>query len=1010
MALLRLALCILATAPVGAFAAWIPPAGVDLTRPRILLRQADIPVIQERLEREPYSNLARAMMQRARQADRVTLEDETIEAHRFKSRAAKNLAFFYAVERTVRDGEVVPFESPAERQAVGDRVRDLLTHIYPRSRIAVPAPLGGWDRDISTSEELLQYATAYDTMLGAGYDFGADDAVIIGRLTDIASELYDNFLNPETAATFTNLHNNNHRSKSGAALVVAGLALAEQTPEPGSDPRGTRDPALWIDYGLDLVDLIMRYVLVTGDGAYGEGPFYFGFAGQNLLPFGRAWDRLLDGRTYSATTRGLEIPSLWSHPLFLRGQRWVLDVTLPDGSLAPFDDGNPGRSYYFGLAPGSELASAFAWRWINTPAPYYADGNVDLAADAIVAFDDTVVPAPPPGSPTAFYVEGGNAIFRSDWSPDAVVAIVQAEHDTASEFGRDRDGRGVGPQSHEHAEPGAFLLHAFGERLLLDPGYLDFSNRGLVNRPQDHNLILVDGMGPVDYLNGSGAWRGKTGRPPVDGHAMLSSTLDSGFVDAATVTSRYGQPRANAAQIGRRFIFADDRYLVVADDVIGPGSAVRSYTWLLHGNGGETSGGTFEQTNLGGRWTQGGARIDAAAVFDRAVADVEVGSGIHELPGRIQSTHSVLRTTVAGETVRSLQVLYPSRMQQAVPIIEDLAAPGLFGLTLTDAESDRRVLAVRRQRGHEAIAVAAGVWSGPAVESDGRLLIADVHLDQSLRFAWAEDASHLIINGVTYIESVRRGGLGAHLTEGRAEIIAATGDAEVRVRGLSFVPLAVDGACGFEVVGDEVVVGLGRERRATLKAELSNSIPAADPGADRVVAVGETVVLDGTASCDADGDPLTPRWELVAAPTASAWQLTQADGWNPQLWADVPGPYRLRLRVTDDHGAESWPVEVVVTAGGYATDGLDNDADGLFDSDDPDGDTGSVCAGDCTGEGEVTVDELIRAVDIALGERPLLDCGTLDVDDDGRVTVDEVLTAATAALKGCLAVAVESGR
>jgi hypothetical protein len=195
----------------------------------------------------------------------------------------------------------------------------------------------------------------------------------------------------------------------------------------------------------------------------------------------------------------------------------------------------------------------------------------------------------------------------------------------------------------------------------------------------------------------------------------------------------------------------------------------------------------------------------------------------------------------------------------------------------------------------------------------------------------------------------------------------------------------------------------------TLKSEASNSVPAADPGLDRVVGVGETVVLDGVGSCDADGDELAPTWELVAAPTASAWNLTGADGWNPRLVADVPGPFRIRLRVTDERGAESLPMEVVITAGPIAGDGLDNDSDGLFDSDDADGDAGSVCAGDCTGEGMVTVDEVVRGVEIALGERGLGDCERLDGDGDLRVTVEEVVVALTAALRGCLVDVVESG-
>src|SRR5690606_9496448 len=111
------------------------------------------------------------------------------------------------------------------------------------------------------------YATAYDTMLGAGWDFGDDRATIEGHIVDLASEMYENFRDPDSASGFTRLHQNNHRSKSGAAMVVAAIAVAEYTPQPGTDPREVRDPARWVDYGLDQIDLVMRHALITGDGA-----------------------------------------------------------------------------------------------------------------------------------------------------------------------------------------------------------------------------------------------------------------------------------------------------------------------------------------------------------------------------------------------------------------------------------------------------------------------------------------------------------------------------------------------------------------------------------------------------------------------------------------------------------------------------------------------------------------------------------------------------------------------
>src|SRR5438309_1485406 len=60
-----------------------------------------------------------------------------------------------------------------------------------------------------------------------------------------------------------------------------------------------------------------------------------------------------------------------------------------------------------------------------------------------------------------------------------------------------------------------------------------------------------------------------------------------------------------------------------------------------------------------------------------------------------------------------------------------------------------------------------------------------------------------------------------------------------------------------------------------------------------------------------------------------------------------------------------------------------------------------VCTGDCNADGNVTVDEIIRGVDIALGVLQLTDCPNFDRDDNGKVTIDEVITAVDVALQGC---------
>lgn len=60
-----------------------------------------------------------------------------------------------------------------------------------------------------------------------------------------------------------------------------------------------------------------------------------------------------------------------------------------------------------------------------------------------------------------------------------------------------------------------------------------------------------------------------------------------------------------------------------------------------------------------------------------------------------------------------------------------------------------------------------------------------------------------------------------------------------------------------------------------------------------------------------------------------------------------------------------------------------------------------TCSGDCDGNNQVTVDEIVRGVGIALGTLPASACGPFDVNGDHLVTVDEIVRAVGVALSGC---------
>jgi parallel beta-helix repeat protein len=93
-----------------------------------------------------------------------------------------------------------------------------------------------------------------------------------------------------------------------------------------------------------------------------------------------------------------------------------------------------------------------------------------------------------------------------------------------------------------------------------------------------------------------------------------------------------------------------------------------------------------------------------------------------------------------------------------------------------------------------------------------------------------------------------------------------------------------------------------------------NALPVADAGGPYLVAVGGTIALDGSASFDPDGDPLTETWTADGG-TVSGSNYTAGS---------VPGIYDVGLVVNDGQGDSplaSTTVVVYDPTGGFVTGG-----------------------------------------------------------------------------------------
>lgn len=121
-----------------------------------------------------------------------------------------------------------------------------------------------------------------------------------------------------------------------------------------------------------------------------------------------------------------------------------------------------------------------------------------------------------------------------------------------------------------------------------------------------------------------------------------------------------------------------------------------------------------------------------------------------------------------------------------------------------------------------------------------------------------------------------------------------------------------------DIAGDYIIqlmvtdaAGQSASDVVVLRDNSLNTLPVADAGNDTKVFLGSNIVLDGLASFDADGDPLSYKWAILSRPDGSNAQLNNEASASPDFTPDIEGDFVIQLVVSDGKST-SLPDVVVI--------------------------------------------------------------------------------------------------
>lgn len=618
-------------------------------RPCLAVRASQKQDILARLEAEPWASVYARVVERAdrewRESSDAGWDHSAVGQDATTAQAAAFLAWLHGDE------------------AYGDKARDFLLDL-PTDVETTPV----WDVNIRMPNPVVGTANAWDLLLGADMLTEEESAAIQHTIAAFSGFTYERYV-LDDGYRMTTLYpaQNNHPIRTAVAIGYGALALPDHP-----------DAQDWGDFAASELEYLWgptgRYV--QEDGGVSEGPFYYGFAlAPTIAWYLAAEGALATDHVFHADCINRSDREPWTGHGCVDGQEFQLTDYLADGTLArtvawwgaislptgvcpPLGDAymNPLN----GQAIVGDLAGDPTPRWLWEEArdrPLETGHGLDLGIQHLAWLDPEAAPAPPEILHQVLPA-AGNAVFRSSWGHEALWALLVAESGPAR------------LTLHDHADGRSFSMAAFGEYLIVDPGYYKPNelDNAVTSHPWAHNIVLVDGQGCED-------------KGLLTDFGDADAFIENGVIGEAVQWAEAHQ-ECSDTRFERALAMVRGEYLVVLDRLETERTDAREHRFRLSGYAGYAQGGRFELRADGATWERELAGVEVY------LSSTEAGLSVEEPPyeplepphvdlldlDREVREHGVMDGVVTGVAPRFAAVLAPYPVGGQAPVVEAVDA------------------------------------------------------------------------------------------------------------------------------------------------------------------------------------------------------------------------------------------------------------------------------------------------------------------------------------------------